>query len=68
MLYEDKIYFFDTLYEYMNNFIRSKNIKYTLEKKPLSLGRLIEDVLRNWLKTRSKFDKLNNQMKKILLK
>jgi hypothetical protein len=68
MLYEDKIYFFDSLYEYMNNFILGKNIKYSLTKQPMSLGRLIEYVLRNWLKARSKLDKLNNQMKKILIK
>lgn len=68
MLYEDKIYFFDTLFEYMNNFIKSKNIKFNLTRQPMALGRLIENILRNWLKTKSKFEKYKTHLKKFVIK
>ena len=68
MLYEDKIYFFYSLFDYINNFIKTKNLKYALTKDPISLGKFIENILQILLRTKSKLEKYKNQLKKIVIK
>jgi hypothetical protein len=67
MQYEDKIYFYDVLYEYMDNFIKRKKINFNLiREKPQLLGVLIEIVLRDWLKSKKKLEKSIKQLKMLI--
>lgn len=67
MQYEDKIYFYDVLYEYMSNFVKMKKINYNLVKeKPHLLGCLIENILKDWIKTKKKLSESMNHLKSII--
>lgn len=67
MMHEDKLYFFDALYEYMNNFINTKKLNYTIVKeKPQTLGLLVENILKDWLKTRSLLEKYKMKTKQLI--
>lgn len=71
MQYEDKIYFYDVLYEYMENFLKLKKIKFNQNierEKPQKLGLLIESILKDWLKARKSVDKYKNQLKMLLVR
>lgn len=66
MQHEDKLFFYDVLFDYMKNFIKQKKVRYTLvREKPQSLGILIENILRDWLKCKKNLDKFA-KLKKIL--
>jgi hypothetical protein len=66
MQYEDKIYFYDSLFDYMSSFVKRKNIKYLLSReKPRLLGILIENILRDWLKCKKNIEKYKSQLKNL---
>lgn len=68
MFYEDKIYFYDVFFDYMENFTKKKKIRFDLKKdKPNSLGNLIESILKDWIKTKKELENYKKQIK-ILIK
>jgi hypothetical protein len=67
--FEDKLYFYDALYDYMNSFIKSKKIRYDLIRdKPQNLGILIENILRDWLKSKRNLETYRNKLKLLIVK
>lgn len=68
MQYEDKIYFYDALYDYMNNFIKQKKIRFILSKdNPQYLGSFIEMIIKDWLKTKKTCEKYRSQLKQLVV-
>ncbi len=68
MQHEDKLFFYDALFDYMNNFITVKKLKYTISRdKPQILGIFIENILKDWLKTRSTLEKYKTRLKQLIL-
>jgi hypothetical protein len=67
MQHEDKLYFFDALFEFMNNFINTKKLSYSISKdKPQTLGILIESILKDWLKCRTLSEKYKMKLKQLI--
>jgi hypothetical protein len=67
MQHEDKLYFFDALFEYMNNFISNRKLNYIISReKPQSLGILIETILKDWVKSRTLSDKYKTKLKQLI--
>ena len=69
MQYEDKLYFYDALYEYMSNFIKMKKVRYNLTRdKPQNLGVMIENILRDRIKSKKNLDNYKNKLKLLIIK
>jgi hypothetical protein len=69
MLYDNKIYFYDALFEYMDNFIKKKKIRFDLNReKPQMLGFLIESILKDWIRSKKGYEKLKSQFNKLIYK
>ena len=68
MQYEDKIYFYDVLYEYINNFIIRTKIKFNdlCREKPQNLGLFIETILRSWINIRKENYNYKNKLKQLI--
>jgi hypothetical protein len=69
MQYGDKLCFYDILFEYMENLVQRKKIKFSLERNnPQSLGLFIELILKDWLKCKKDADKYKKQLKQLIIK
>jgi hypothetical protein len=69
MQYEDKIYFYDALYEYISNFINNRKIRLAQpfsKDKPQQLGQVIETILRSWLKSRKDCDLYKSKLRQLI--
>jgi hypothetical protein len=65
--HEGKLYFYDALFDYLNNFAKIKKIKFNLDRdNPQLLGNFIENILQDWLKTRKKLDQYKLKFKKLI--
>ena len=68
MQHEDKLFFFDALFDYMNNFILAKKLNYTISRdKPQNLGFLIENILKDWIKTRGILEKYKLKINQLIV-
>ena len=67
MQYGDKFCFYDILYDYMENIITKKKIKFNLERNnPQQLGLLIEVILKDWIKSRKSAERYKKQLKQFI--
>jgi hypothetical protein len=67
MQYGDKLCFYDILFDYMENLVIKKRIKYNLERNnPQQLGMLIEIILKDWIKARKDSDRYKKQLKQFI--